>query len=104
MVVDEGAQDAGSEQRRVAGELGLCEGCGVPGESQGRGSLVGCRLWGRTESDTTDRTQQQHLWAVRINQYSSFLPRRWIQSKEECRGQVAVLTFSSVESLLSLLT
>ena len=23
---------------------------------QGRGSLVGCRLWGRTESDTTDAT------------------------------------------------
>ena len=22
----------------------------LPGESQGRGSLVGCRLWGRTES------------------------------------------------------
>ena len=30
----------------------------LPGESQGRGSLVGCRLWGRTESDTTDVTQQ----------------------------------------------
>jgi len=28
-------------------------------ESQGRGSLVGCRLWGRTESDTTEVTQQQ---------------------------------------------
>ena len=28
----------------------------LPGESQGRGSLVGCRLWGRTESDTTDTT------------------------------------------------
>ena len=27
-----------------------------PGESQGRGSLVGCRLWGRTESDTTEAT------------------------------------------------
>ena len=26
------------------------------GESQGRGSLVGCRLWGRTESDTTEVT------------------------------------------------
>ena len=26
------------------------------GESQGRGSLVGCRLWGRTESDTTEAT------------------------------------------------
>ena len=26
----------------------------LPGESQGRGSLVGCRLWGHTESDTTE--------------------------------------------------
>ena len=32
----------------------------LPGESQGRGSLVGCRLWGRTESDATEATQQQH--------------------------------------------
>ena len=31
----------------------------LPGESQGRGSLVGCRLWGRTESDTTEVMQQQ---------------------------------------------
>ena len=28
----------------------------LPGESQGRRSLVGCRLWGRTESDTTKAT------------------------------------------------
>ena len=28
----------------------------LPGESQGWGSLVGCRLWGRTESDMTDVT------------------------------------------------
>ena len=28
----------------------------LPGESQGRGSLVGCRLWGRRESDTTEVT------------------------------------------------
>ena len=27
-----------------------------PGESQGWGSLVGCRLWGHTESDTTEVT------------------------------------------------
>ena len=26
----------------------------LPGESQGEGSLVGCGLWGRTESDTTE--------------------------------------------------
>ena len=25
----------------------------------GRGSLVGCRLWGHTESDTTEAMQQQ---------------------------------------------
>ena len=31
----------------------------LPGESQGWGSVVGCRLRGRTESDTTDATQQQ---------------------------------------------
>ena len=28
----------------------------LPGESQGRQSLVGCRLWGRTESDMTEVT------------------------------------------------
>ena len=28
----------------------------LPGESQGWGSLVGFRLWGRTESDTTEAT------------------------------------------------
>ena len=28
----------------------------LPGDSQGRRSLVGCRLWGRTESDTTEAT------------------------------------------------
>ena len=31
----------------------------LPGESQGRGSLVGYCLWGHTESDTTEVTQQQ---------------------------------------------
>ena len=31
----------------------------LPGESQGLGSLVGCHLWGCTELDTTEATQQQ---------------------------------------------
>ena len=31
----------------------------LPGESQGRGSLVGGRLWGRTELDTNEATSQQ---------------------------------------------
>ena len=29
----------------------------LPGESHGRGSLVGCHLWGRTGSDTTEVTR-----------------------------------------------
>ena len=31
----------------------------LPEESQGWRSLVGCRLWGRTESETNEATQQQ---------------------------------------------
>ena len=34
----------------------------LPGEPQERGILAGCRLWGRTESDTTEATQQQIHW------------------------------------------
>ena len=34
----------------------------LPGESQGWGSLVGCRLWGCKESDTTkQQTQDKHV-------------------------------------------
>ena len=28
----------------------------LPGESQGQQNLVGCRLWGHAESDTTEAT------------------------------------------------
>ena len=42
----------------------------LPGESQGRGSLMGCHLWGRTESDMTEATwqqqQQPHLWKCHL--------------------------------------
>ena len=34
----------------------------LPGESQGQGSLLGCHLWGRTESDRTEVSQQQQQW------------------------------------------
>ena len=33
----------------------------LPGESQGRRNLVGCCLWGRTESDTTDATATYYI-------------------------------------------
>ena len=38
----------------------------LPGESQGRGSLVGCRLWGRAESDTTEAAEQQQQQQERL--------------------------------------
>ena len=44
----------------------------LPGESQGRGSLVGCHLWGRTESDTTERLSSSSSSISDIIWYLSF--------------------------------
>ena len=38
----------------------------LPGESQGWGSLVGYGLWGRTELDMTEVTQQQQQQQDRV--------------------------------------
>jgi len=43
----------------------------LPGESQGQRSLVGCCLWGRTESVTTEVTQQQQQ-AARLVKFKWF--------------------------------
>ena len=51
----------------------------LPGESRGRGSLVGCRLWGRTGSDTTEATQQQQ------QNISCGIPSLWAQSLHHVR-------------------
>ena len=34
----------------------------LPGKSHGWRSLVGCRLWGHTESDTTEATAAAAAW------------------------------------------
>ena len=39
----------------------------LPGESQGQGSLVGGHLWGHTELDTTEVTQQQQQQQAEVN-------------------------------------
>ena len=36
--------------------MGLSKNSVKPGESQGRGSLMGGHLWGHTESDMTEAT------------------------------------------------
>ena len=46
----------------------------LPGESQKQGSLVGCHLWGHTESDMTEAMQQQQLWLIIASSHSSIFP------------------------------
>ena len=53
----------------------------LPGESQGWGSLVGCRLWGRTESDTTEATSQQQQQQQNVLQ-QLYLLLHWIKIAE----------------------
>ena len=38
----------------------------LPGESQGWGSLVGCLLWGRTESDTTEASPKKREYETNL--------------------------------------
>ena len=45
----------------------------LAGESQGQRSLVGCHLWGRTESDTTEVTWQQQQQSCNYVTSSSFM-------------------------------
>ena len=52
----------------------------LSGESQGWGSLVGCRLWGRTESDMTEATQQQQQQQQEIFQPFFFFFLTWWNS------------------------
>ena len=43
----------------------------LPGESQGQGNLVGCCLWGLTESNTTEATKQQaRTWKCSWTKYN----------------------------------
>ena len=62
----------GNQQQDIRVTCGAPTPVFLPGECQGRGSLVGCRLWGRTESDTAEATrqqQQQHAYKslLRLN-------------------------------------
>ena len=55
----------------------------LPGESQRRGALLGCRLWGRTESDTTEGLSS----SSRYNIKQSFKPLK----REWSLGRVRIL-------------
>ena len=52
----------------------------LPGESQGQGSLMGCRLWGHTESDTTEVTWQRQCIIYSVLYLANFITRCYIIS------------------------
>ena len=57
----------------------------LPRESQGRGSVVGCRLWGPTESDMTEETAAAATWDVILN------PTIHLSSAHDCRGRESTM-------------
>ena len=63
----------------------------LPGESQGRGSLVGYRLWGRTELDMTEATQQQQ------QQLLSFLKKLFLMLRSSLPFLVWWVCITDVE-------
>ena len=78
----------------------------LPGESQGRGSLVGCRPRGRTESDTTEATQQQQSTLPlpcrpRCSLALSCLKRPQLQAKGPSACRPNVLTHLLVRGMPS---
>ena len=50
----------------------------LPGESQGRRSLVGCHLWGHTVSDTTEATLQQLTFEPKSQSpWNNLVRKKW---------------------------
>ena len=64
----------------------------LPGESQGQGSLVSCSLWGRTELDTTEATQQRQHLLIIVNKCFPGLKCSLI---ERCNSQFIDFQFTS---------
>ena len=76
----------------------------LPGESQGWWSLVGCRLWGRTESDTTEATQQQQQQRQTkyVTQTSLLCPCKNIRSRLSALTQLRLAGQIPAECLFML--
>ena len=65
----------------------------LPEESQGRGSLVGCRLWGRTESDTTEATLQQQ------QQQHVFIMYSFLYAQKKCKREIQDMSLEELEGI-----
>ena len=83
----------------------------LPGDSQGWGSLVGCRLWGCTELDMTEATwqqQQQQIDGETVETVADFIfLGSQITADGECSHELKrclLLGRKAVKSLLLLLS
>ena len=76
----------------------------LPGESQGRQSLVGCRLWGCTESDTTEATwQRQQQQQGYLGKFPSSQDSRHLSKGRQLLffpSRLAEVFFEKVQTLL----
>ena len=68
----------------------------LPGESQGRGSLVGCRLGGRTELDMTEATLQQQQQQQRVKRLPAMRETRVRSLGQEEPLEKDMATHSSI--------
>ena len=66
----------------------------LPGESQGRGILVGCRLWGRTELDTTEVTQQQLQVTKKIKHSHCTEKYNEVKKKKNQNNNIEIFLFN----------
>ena len=62
----------------------------LPGESQGRGSLVGCRLWGRTELDLAAAIMPMHesFSPTLVGRFKWFLSSRYTREVGVEQGEI----------------
>ena len=80
----------------------------LPGESQGRGSLVGCRLWGRTELDTLQQYVNRELPDVQAGFRKGKGTRdqianiRRVMEKEESSKQTSISALLTMPKPLTL--
>ena len=66
----------------------------LPGEAQGWRSLVGCRLWSRTELDMTEATAAAAATAYVYAHYYFEQPKQNTHMQNHCKSYVGSNLFS----------